>query len=258
MSVVIDLDSRRRAPTALTSLVHPAGVSLPFEGPADAELVIPEIRRDILSGDYSADILRVLPETLRAGDRVLVIGAGLGLVSALAARTRGVKRVIAVEPNAELYPYMMRAHQLNGVPWVESINAVLGHGIRGRVPFFARNDLRTSSITPDECSWQMVMLIPCMELNLILAEERINLVISEVPAGGADLLAGIEPGMVDRILVSSGDDCFGVAENNEVREALGRRGYQVEDAGNALLFSRSRSGGEDFGRVKRRAGARAG
>lgn len=258
MSVVIDLDSRRRSPTMLTSLSHPAGVTLPFEGPADAELIVPEIRSEILSGAYSADILRVLPDALRAGDRALVIGAGIGLTSTLAAKTRGVKRVIAVEPNTELFPYLMRTHQLNGVPWVESINAVLGHGVRGRVPFFARHDLRTSSILADECSWQMVMLVPCMELNLILIEERINVVICEVPAGGAELLAGMELGTIERILVSSGDDCFGVAENNDVREVLSGRGYQVEDAGNALMFSRNRSGGENFGRTRQRAGGRAG
>jgi len=258
VSVVIDLDSRRSAPTALRSLSHPAGLTLPFEGPADAELVLPEIRSAILSGDYSGDLLRVLPDVVRPGDRVLVIGAGLGTASTMAAKTRGVKRVIAVEPNTELFPYMRRCHEMNDVAWVEPVNAVLGHGQRGRTPFFARNDIRASSLLPDDCTWQMAMVVPCMELNLILTEERISLVVFEIPSGGADLLANAELGGVDRILVSCGDDVFGKAENDEIREALAGRGYEMEEAGNALMFGRAKSRGAGYDSGKQRAGAKAG
>jgi len=257
VSVVIDLDSRRSLPTALRSLSHPAGVTLPFEGSSDADLILPEIRGAILSGDYSGDLLKVLPGAVRSGDRVLVIGAGLGTASTLVAKTRGIKRIIAIEPNTELCPYLQRCHELNEVGWVESINALLGHGVRGRTPFFARHDIRTSSALPDDCSWQMAMVVPCMEMNLILTEERISLIVFEIPSGGAALLAKAELRGVDRILVSCGDDVFGKAENDEVREVLAGRGYAMEEAGNALMFGRTKTRGAGFQGGKR-AGAKAG
>lgn len=240
MSVVIDLDSRRRAPTMLTSLWHPAGVTLPMDGPADASLIIPEVRAAIQSGDYSADILRQIARTTRPGDRALVLGAGLGTASTLVAKSRGVKRVIAIEPNAELYPYLMRSHALNGVPWVETINALPAVGVRGRGGFFARHDIRASSVLPDDCSWELAMMIPCMDLNLILAEERISLLICEIPSAGAPLLAEANLKSVDRILVSCGDDCFGLSENAEIREVLAERGYDIEETGQALTFTRAK------------------
>ena len=240
MSVVIDLDSRRRAPTMLTSLWHPAGVTLPMDGPADASLIIPEVRAAIQSGDYSADILRQITKATKPGDRALVLGAGLGTASILTAKSCGVKRVIAMEPNAELYPYLLRSHALNGVPWVETINALPAVGVRGRGAFFARQDIRSSSILPDDCSWELAMMIPCMDLNLILTEERISLLICEIPSGGAPLLAETNLKTVDRILVSCGDDRFGEAENAEIRAVLADRGYAVEETGNALAFTRAK------------------
>ena len=49
-------------------------------------------------------------------------------------------------------------------------------------------------------------MIPWMDLDLILTEERISLIISEVSISLARLLKCMEHGSVDRILASSNDD----------------------------------------------------
>ena len=252
MSVVIDLASRRHAPASLKRISHPAGVTLPLDGPSDAELLIPEIRSEICAGAYSADLVRLLPDAVKPGDRVLVIGAGLGTVSSLIAKSDGVERVIAVEANTELMPYLKRVHALNGVPWVETINAVLGDGWKGRVPFFARHDIRTSSLLPDDCSWQHTMMVPCMDLNLILTEEQITLIVCEIPTASAQLQCA-ELGSVERILVSSGDDPSERREQNEVRSLLAGQGFDAEERGAALLFGRANASREYFRPAKIRA-----
>lgn len=252
MSVVIDLASRRHAPASLKRISHPAGVTLPLDGPSDAELLIPEIRSEICSGAYSADLVRLLPDAVKRGDRVLVIGAGLGTVSSLVAKSDGVERVIAGEANTELTPYLERVHALNGVPWVETINAVLGVGLKGRVPFFARHDIRTSSLLPDDCSWQQTMMVPCMDLNLILTEEQISLIVCEIPTASAQLQCA-ELGSIERILVSSGDDPSERLEQNEVRSLLAGQGFDAEERGAALLFGRANASREYFRPAKCRA-----
>ncbi len=253
MSVVIDLASRRHAPASLKRISHPAGVTLPLDGPSDAELLIPEIRSEICSGAYSADLVRLLPDAVKPGDRVLVIGGGLGTVSTLVAKSDGVERVIAIEANTELMPYLKRVHALNGVPWIETINAVLGDGWKGRVPFFARHDIRTSSLLPDDCSWQQTMMVPCMDLNLILTEEQITLIVCEIPTASAQLLACAELESVERILVSSGDDPSERREQNEVRSLLAGQGFDAEERGAALLFGRANASREYFRPAKCRA-----
>ena len=157
---------------------------MPFEGPSDAALIIPEIRSDLRSGAYSAEMIAQLTGAVQPDDRVLVIGAGLGVVSSLVAKAEGVDRVIAIEANTHLTKYLDRVHALNGAVGVETINAVLAENKQGRVPFFARRDLRMSSLLPHDRSWQQVMMVPFMNLNLILEEERISLIVCDIPVGG--------------------------------------------------------------------------
>jgi len=235
--VIVDLAAKRQSSTA-EPILHPAGVTLPFDGPSDAALVIPEIRSEVRSGAYCAELLRLLPEAVAPGDRVLVIGAGVGVVSTMVARNEGVDRVIAVEANTALFPYLNRVHALNGVAEVEAVNAVLAEGKKGRVPFFARRDLRTSSLLPHDRSWQQVMMVPFMDLNLILTEERISLIICDIPAASARLLAQAELGQVDCILLGCGDESDQCWENDGICTLLVARGYSAERSGTAVLFRR--------------------
>ena len=212
---------------------------MPFDGPSDAALIIPEIRSEIRSGSYSADLLRLLPEAVKPGDRVLMIGAGLGVVSTMIARSEGVERVIAIEANTAMIPYLTRVHEQNGVTEIETLNAVLADGKKGRVPFFARRDLRTSSLVPHDQSWQQVMMVPFMDLNLILTDERISLIVCDIPVDSAQLLARAELDTVERILVSCGEDTDEAWEEDGVCTLLTARGYSGETNGTVVLLKRA-------------------
>ena len=244
MSCVIDLASRRRTPTSLKRLSHPAGIVFPFDRQSDADLIIPEVCSAICTGAYSACIIGLVTDAVRAGDRVLVIGAGLGVVSTLVAQSRGVERVIAVEANIALLPYLERVHALNDVPWVETVNAVLGDGGKGRVPFFARRDNRNSSLLPSDDSWKQVMMVPLMDLNVILTEEQINLIVCDIPTTSAQLLGRAELGSVERIIVRCGDEISQSQGENEVWSELIEQGFAAEERGTAALFERA--GADDW------------
>ena len=45
--VIIDLAAKRQGASSSGPLEHPAGVTLPFDNPSDAALIIPEIRSEI-------------------------------------------------------------------------------------------------------------------------------------------------------------------------------------------------------------------
>ena len=224
--VIVDLAAKRQS-FASEPLLQPAGVTLPFDGSSDAALSIPEVRSEVRSGAYCGDLVRLVSEAGGTGDRVLVIGAGLVVVSTLVARNEGVDRVIAVEANTALIPYLNRVHALNGVSEVETVNAVLAEGKKGRVPFFARRDLRASSLMPHDRSWQQVMMVPFMDLNLILTEERISLVVCDIPVVSARLLARAELATVERILVDCGDEPELCWEADALCSLLAARGYAI-------------------------------
>jgi FkbM family methyltransferase len=195
-----------------------------------------------------------LQEAVQPGDRVLVIGAGLGVVSSLLAKIPGVERVIAVEADPAVMPYLQRVHALNDVKWVETVNAVLTDNRTGRVPFFSRHDIRASSLLPGDGDWEQVMRVPCMDLNLILAEEKINLIVCEIPTATAQLLECAELGLVERILVNGDDTQSESPEASEVSALLAERGFAAEKQDAAALFGRSDEDFEEFELTERRAG----
>ena len=238
-NVIVDFAAKRQSVSSSMSLEHPAGVTLPIDGSADAELITPEIRDDIRSGAYSADLVRQLPDAVMPGDRVLVIGAGLGVVSTLVARSAGVDRVIAAEANTTLIPYLNRVHEVNGVAEVETINTVLAAGEKGRIPFFARRDLRDSSLLPHDQAWEQAMMVPFMDIDLILAEEQISLIVCDIPADAAELLAQADLSQVDRIVLDLGDDAARCWEESGVCTQLVAQGYSPEKSGTTMILRRS-------------------
>jgi FkbM family methyltransferase len=183
-------------------------------------------------------MIRCLPDAVRQDDRVLVIGAGLGVVSSLVA-SDGAARVIAVEANTALIPYLKRVHTLNGVPWVETVNGVLGAGRTGRVPFFVQRDIRASSLLPVDQSWETALVVPMMDLNLILEEERISLIICDIPAASVQLLAPAELGSVQRILVNCAGNSVHDENENDPWSPLTTQGFVAEPYGTSILFDRS-------------------
>ena len=96
-------------------------------------------------------------------------------------------------------------------------------------------------------------MVPCMDLNLILTEEQINLIVCEIPTASAQLLACAELGSVERILVSSGDDPSERWEQNEVCSLLAGQGFDVEECGTTRLFGRAMASREYFRPAKCRA-----
>lgn len=239
VSCVVDLTSRLK-PALPARLMHPAGVTLPMDSPRDADFLVPEIRGAICAGTYSSELIELLPDAIRPGDRVLVIGAGLGILSTLAAKCPGIDRVLVLEADAALVPYLERVHALNGVGWIETLNAAPGCGRRGRIPFFGRRDLRTSSTVP-EPAWQTLTIVPLVDLELVVADEEITLIICAAPALRAGLLGVLHAGPVERVAVDGGVNWPESAEWHEIVASLARRGFAVKHAGASVLFGRKRA-----------------
>ena len=81
-------------------------------------------------------------------------------------------------------------------------------------------------------------MVPFMDLNLILTEERISLIICDVPVASARLLAQAELGQVDCILLGCGDESDQCWEDDGICTLLVARGYSAERSGTAVLFRR--------------------
>lgn len=202
--VVVNLADVRRGIAAPQPVVHLAGVLLPAETRADLEFVGPPVRSSLLDGSYNADLIEAMADALRVGDRVLVIGSGLGVVTTLIAKTGLAQRVVAIEADPRLVEYQERVHAMNGVEGVECLTGIATRGRSGPVPYFVRRDFRESSLTPDAGPCREVVVVPFVDLDLVVEEEGITLIVASAPQVALDLPTETELGTVERLLVSSG------------------------------------------------------
>jgi hypothetical protein len=239
VNTVIDLASRRRRPVPIPLLHHPAGVVLPADGDCLSGLIAPEVRAAICSGEYGAAMIERLPDAVHEHDNVLVVGSGLGLLSSAIAQSKRADCVVVVEPDAGLSAYVETVHGMNGVPWIETVNAFPALSKRGRIPFFARRDPQHSSLQPDEGEWIRVSMTPIVDLELVLADMQIDLIVWDGPVSGSSLLAEAHLGPVKRILVRTDAEVAGSLGRAEEYAKFHQRGFVTDEMGSAVLFWRS-------------------
>lgn len=240
MSSVIDLAKLRARPVPAAEILHPAGVRVPFDESAFAEFLIPEVRGDISSGSYSSNVIRHVPDAVHPGDRALVIGAGLGVVSTLIAKTARADRVLAVEADPRLIPCLKRVHARNGAGWVETVLGVPSTRGTGLTRFYPNRDFRNSSVLPNS-SANLPVLVPCLDLNLILADEQINLIVCNLPGAPMLLFANAELDRVERIMIDCTTTNNVATDNSEIVALLVERGFSARSSDNVLMFERAGS-----------------
>jgi len=198
----------------------------------------PEVRAAICNGSCCSDMIGRLQEAILGGDRVLLVGTGFGVLSTLAGKIKDIRRVIALEADARLVPYLDQVHEKNGVPWVETLCAVPGDGRRGNARYFARRDPRDSSLSRDDGPWDEALLVPLVDLELLISEEEINVIVWDTPTAAADLLNDARLGKVDRIVVNQGKMKAQPPEA-EVTSWMMRLGFITRDSGSARLYHRA-------------------
>ena len=105
-------------------LIEVQGIKLPL----CKNIVTPRIERQMRLGNYEVGECAAARKFIRKGDRVLDLGAGIGLVASAVSKIEGVERIVSVEANPELLEVIQETHKINGIDTVE-----LRHGIASRV-----------------------------------------------------------------------------------------------------------------------------
>ncbi len=107
-------------PLSYSRIVESHGIKFPL-----VEGVISErMERVMERGRYDSGEVRILRRVLRPTDRVLELGAGIGVVSTAAAEITGPENVVAIEANPNLVPLIAETHKLNDLSGVQVLNGL--------------------------------------------------------------------------------------------------------------------------------------
>jgi len=132
----------RVATIAYDEVIETNGVKVPFV----PGIITPPIEKPMRNNRYEGGECNALRELLEPGDRVLELGAGVGLLSTVAATSEGVRKVVAVEANPDMIPLIRETHSLNGVENVTLLNGVVAPEAGDPLEFYLRADFWASSM----------------------------------------------------------------------------------------------------------------
>ncbi|MCL5777044.1 FkbM family methyltransferase [Limibaculum sp. FT325] len=231
------------AQSAMRDCVECHGVAIPLDTPLARRVITPPILAAILSGRYEANEARFLGEIVEPGDRVLEIGAGIGVISTLLARRPEVAHIVAVEANPRLIPMIRAVHAQNGVEGVTLLNTILGRGA-GSAPFYLRRDFWMSSLSPGPEPYDERIEVGMSDLGALLRRERISLVICDVEGAETGLFSGTDLAGVDRVYMELHDHLTGMSGIARVFGDMAAQGLAYDprgSSGQVVLFRRLRA-----------------
>lgn len=160
--------------------------------PDDPKYITARTRRHLRQNTYEAREAQAVRALVREEDVALELGAGIGFMSTLMARSCKAKRVHAVEANPTMIPYISRVHALNEVSdRVELVNAVLGSK-KGKTTFYERAHFPASSLeaTPHGEASPVVAehAVEVLNIKTVMKAIKPTVVVCDIEGAEAELV----------------------------------------------------------------------
>ena len=222
---------------AVPDTLDVAGVHIPY----DPEVITPPIATAIREGYFEAEEAAQIPLIVRPDDTILDIGAGIGFISTLLARQAPQGRVISVEANPNLLPYMARLHALNGVENVTRLNAVLTNADVDSMTFYLRKDFWMGSLSDHPNAYESTLEVPTRNLDALLRDEGVNMIVCDIEGAESFLFNGADLSPVDRIYLELHDHVTGLKGIAALITDLSSQGFTYDprhSSGAIVLFRR--------------------
>lgn len=196
------------------------GVKIPFV----PRIITPKIERPMRNNRYESTECATIREILKAGDRVLEFGAGVGLLSTIAAQVEGVESVTAIEANPELVPVINETHRLNDVSMVELLNGVVVSNQRKRAPFYLRADFWASSMEPDSREYNKKKHLPCFNVQTLIEDKKPTVIVCDIEGGEVGLFDDADLSGVRAIVLEFHPKVYGAEIVEEITQGIEAKG----------------------------------
>ena len=235
-----------------TEVLETQGIKVPFVPNVISERMADVIRK----GRYEASEIKLLRKLLRADDRVLELGAGVGVVSTVAAKIVGPGNVTTIEANPDLIQVIKETHKLNGVENVEVL-----HGVGTCAPtsatidFWMREHFWASSLAPlkNDTDTTRRIQVPQIDLNDLAKRCAPTVLVMDIEGGEIDLLPELDLSTCRHVVIELHPRVYGLEGVDRCIQALSAQNL-VYDAkrsrgGTVVVFSKVSAPAEPKQRV---------
>jgi FkbM family methyltransferase len=181
---------------------------------------------------YEGQEIRGALNVVRKGDRVLELGAGIGLVGAVVAANAGPATVRAYEANPALIPHIEALYALNGLGNIISVrNAVLmgGPDRPATMPFHIGASFLGSSLL-DQGRSRATVEVPTADLAAVMADLAPDVLIIDIEGGEREILRHIDLSGLRAVVIEFHPEAYGVEGMQECKATLRAAGFAKVDA----------------------------
>jgi FkbM family methyltransferase len=208
-------------------VIESNGIKIPFV----PHIITPKIEHPMRNNRYEKGKCELLRAILRPGDRVLEFGAGVGLISSLAAKVDEVEAVTAIEANPDLIPLIRETHALNGIASVDLRNGVIVASDRKRAPFYLRADFWASSMEPESRAYEKKKHLPCYSIHNLITETRPSVIVCDIKGGEMGLFDDADLSQVRAMVVEFHPTVYGEDTVERINKGIQAKGliFQVPE-----------------------------
>ncbi len=162
----------------------------------------------------------------RPGDRVLEMGAGLGIVGAVVAKNRAPVTLRAFEANPNLLPHIEELYAVNALPDAAITQKVLlsAPQIPNSVTFYLRNSFLGSSLHDSALPTEPVQVRTC-DFNLYCAGFQPDVLLIDIEGGEMELLNDADLSDIRAIVIEFHPDHYGIDGMRHCKRLLQMAGF---------------------------------
>ena len=182
----------------------------------------------ISCGDYQAQLLEMLHRYLKPKDKVLEIGAGLGVTTTFMAQHTGHK-VTAVEPQLNLHPIIEKNAQINNVA-VEVIHATLTpENSQEKTDFYIMQDYLTSSIFEKWGQVDKTLKVPQITFAELAQKSDANTLVFDVIGAEIAFVYDDEIARYQKIICTLNTPLIGEEKTAHIINHLIQKGFNLKN-----------------------------
>jgi len=216
----------KRSVNWLRGEAHVSGIVLPI----DRSVLSPHMELTLAAGRYERRERALSARIVRPGDVVLELGAGLGFLSSYLRKFTGAGKIVCVEANPNLIPYINRVHAVNAIDRIELLNGVVLPRPDGAasIPFYCRRDFWASSLDPSS-PFESVVSVGALSFPDILDRYRPDVLVMDIEGGEVELLTTPSAGSIRAAVIETHPGHYGPDGLRAIEANFARLGF-VEDA----------------------------
>ena len=206
----------------------------------------PELVLAMKSEAYEYPEIRGLKRALCSGDRVLELGSGLGIITALAGRAVAPEgKVLSFEANLAMISDTKKFLADHGISNVELRHSVLVPKAKKdeKRDFHLTRSFASNSLLPSDKTVHEVISVPAVQLNDIMAEFKPTVLVCDIEGGELELIPALDASGLRAVVMELHPDRLSVAQLAEIDAALAAHGlipnHSPALGGTVILYERN-------------------